>query len=248
MFIAVIGVCARSAAVFDVAGLELNFARGDLWRVITYICVPSAAIGVGYPCAAVHPAEADAPGWAILPVGPGHILTVPTRRISGIENPHAAEPASGHYWQAAWDARTLVEQAVGRPLPRDAIGMAINSAYARTQDQFHIHTGCAQPAVQAALRGDRERIGTEWTTLSLPLFGATYQVRRIEAAQLAEVNVVGLLPERLRSNPTTMARQTLVVIGATFDDGRDGYYVLNTQASRRASGNGEALLDFSCRT
>ena len=65
---------------------------------------------------------------------------------------------------------------------------------------------------------------------------------------MAEVNVVGLLPERLRSNPTTMARQTLVVIGATFDDGRDGYYVLNTQASRRASGNGEALLDFSCRT
>jgi CDP-diacylglycerol pyrophosphatase len=36
-----------------------------------------------------------------------------------------------NYWEAAWDARRFVEEGAHRQLPRDRIGMAINSAASR---------------------------------------------------------------------------------------------------------------------
>jgi CDP-diacylglycerol pyrophosphatase len=239
-----LGVYARALSPYV---FEHQFGRGDLWRVVNYLCVPAARIGLPYPCASVHPGNQDATGWAILPVGTAHVLTVPTEPVSGIESPVAQAPRSAQLWQAAWDARTLVEGDIGRKLPRSAIGLAINSAYARTQDQFHIHTSCVRPTVRDALEKQRDRIGPQWTRLLTPLEGVSYMVRRLDGADLGGGNIVDLLPAALRSNSATMARQTLVVVGATFDDGSDGYYVLNTQAGQHRVGDGESLLDFECR-
>jgi hypothetical protein len=45
-----------------------------------------------------------------------------------------------------------------------------------------------------------------------------------------------------------MAIQTVVVIGAVFRGGRDGFYILNDHADihTRDAGTGEELLDHAC--
>jgi len=246
--LATVCVYALSAPLFDVAAVEQSLGRSDLWRVVTYLCVPSARVGVAFPCAEVHLGDQGVGGWATLRVGTAHILTIPTDRVPGIESPAVQMPKSARYWQAAWDARSLVEADIGRNLPRDAIGLAVNSAFSRTQDQFHIHTACIKPAVRAALASEHGRIGPQWIRLHTPLNGINYMARRLDVAHLGDQNVVGLLPDPVKASEMAMARQALVVVGATFDDGTEGYYVLNTQATGSRSGDGEALLDFSCRT
>ena len=55
------------------------------------------------------------------------------------------------------------------------------------------------------------------------------------------------LARGLSSGKLSMANQTLAVIGATFDDGRTGFYLLTNDPS--AQGNivgAEALLDDRC--
>jgi CDP-diacylglycerol pyrophosphatase len=59
-----------------------------------------------------------------------HVIVVPTALISGIESPALLRENAPNYWEAAWDARRFVEEGARRPLPRDKIGMAINSALA----------------------------------------------------------------------------------------------------------------------
>jgi hypothetical protein len=81
-----------------------------------------------------------------------HVIVVPTTRISGIESPALLTENAPNYWEAAWDARRFVEEGARRQLPRDKIGMAINSAASRSQDQLHIHVACIAPKVAESLR------------------------------------------------------------------------------------------------
>jgi CDP-diacylglycerol pyrophosphatase len=242
-----LALAAYPVALLAATRLEHSLGRDDLWRVIAFVCVPASRIGIPFPCADVHVDPDGDFGWAVLPVAANHILTVPTKRIEGIESPAAQTPYSARYWQAAWDARQRLEVSHGQALPRQRYGLAINSAFARTQEQFHIHTSCVAPLVSAVLAKEHGHIGQEWTRLQTPIDGTHYMVRRLDQPGLVDQNIIDLLPEPVKTNPTDIARQTLVVVGATFEGGVDGFYVLNTQASGANRGNGEALLDFACR-
>ena len=93
-----------------------------------------------------------AEGVAILKdlVGVSQMLAIPTRRITGIEDPQMLEPDAPPVFADAWGAKDLVEARLGRALPREAIGLAINSQWARSQDQFHVHVDCvAIPVIKA---------------------------------------------------------------------------------------------------
>src|ERR1700738_2294496 len=78
--------------------------------------------------------------------------TVSTARISGIKSRALLRKNAPNYGEAAWAARRFVEEGARRQLPRDKIGMAINSAASRSQDQLHIHVACIAPKVAAYLR------------------------------------------------------------------------------------------------
>jgi hypothetical protein len=43
-----------------------------------------------------------------------------------------------------------------------------------------------------------------------------------------------------------MARQTIVVAGAKFRDGRNGFYVLTERSETNSGASGEDLLDYKC--
>jgi CDP-diacylglycerol pyrophosphatase len=219
--------------------------RRDLWRVIHYVCIPSARLGLPFPCSAVSSTDDD--GFAILPVAKGHILTVPTRRISGIESREIFDPSLPNYWAAAWNARRFVESDYQREFDRSDIGLAINSALQRSQDQLHIHTACLAAKTKAALAADSGRIGNSWTRLTTRIDGYKFQIMRIPAETLDKVNVFSLLPASIRDNPQAQGRYTIVVAGAWLEGRKPGFYVLMSHKGPFSTGHGEFLLDFSCR-
>ena len=225
--------------------------RGELWFVVHDMCLPAyQSIGVAFPCLEVNIANGLERGFVVLqtPSSAAHVLVVPTNRISGIESPALQSQDAPNYWQAAWDARRFVEQGARRQLPRDKIGMAINSAASRSQDQLHIHVSCIAPAVAEFLRRHQAEIRESWFPLRLRLAGHRFVAMKIESDSLAKVDPFKLLASGLPSEKLSLDRQTLAVIGATFRNGKSGFYFLanDTRASPRDTVSAEALLDDTC--
>jgi CDP-diacylglycerol pyrophosphatase len=225
--------------------------RNALWVVVNDICLPAyRGIGVAFPCAEINIAEGLDRGFAVLktPSSAAHVIVVPTIRISGIESPALLSENAPNYWEAAWEARRFVDDGAGRQLPRDKIGMAINSAARRSQDQLHIHVACVAPRVAEFLRRHQAEIHETWSFLSSALLGHRFAAMKVETDSLAHVDPFKLLSLGLPSGKFSMGSQTLAVIGATFADGRIGFYLLanDSGASPRAIVSAEALLDAKC--
>ena len=153
-----------------------------------------------------------------------------------------------NYWEAAWDARRFVEEGARRQLPRDNIGMAINSAASRSQDQLHIHVACIAPKVADFLRRHQAEIHNAWSFLTSALLGHRFAAMKVETDSLAHVEPFKLLNRGPPSGKFSMGSQTLAVIGATFGGGRIGFYLLANEsgASPRKIVSAEALLDDKC--
>lgn len=218
-----------------------------LWRVVHGLCVRDRRlIGLAAPCAYVDLKR----GYAVVndPEGRTQILLVPTRRLSGIESPELQRADSPNYWQYAWDARTYFERRVGRRVPRDDIGMAINSIYGRSQNQLHIHVDCVRRDVRQTLIARRDEIGDHWRLLGFDLAGIRFHARRVEGADLGPADPFKLLYQADAAARADMALQTLAVIGADFADGRSGFILLSARAkgTEDASNAAENLLDHHC--
>ncbi len=208
-----------------------------LWKIVHNLCVPhQERFGTPLPCAEVsrdHSILKDIRGAS-------QFLLIPTARISGIDDPLILMPAAPNYWQPAWDATRLVQALVNRPLPRDAMSLAINSAVTRTQNQLHIHVDCVRTDVRDALRMHRAKIGKTWTKFPEPLAGHTYYAMRLDTLVQPGGSPFQLLPGLLPPG-ANMAMESLVVVGATFDDGAAGFILLETR-----EGGGEELQDHAC--
>jgi CDP-diacylglycerol pyrophosphatase len=225
--------------------------RDELWFVVHDMCLPAyQSIGVAFPCLEVNIGDGVDRGFAVLqaPSSAAHIIVVPTTRISGIESPALQSETAPNYWAAAWDARRFVEQGARRRLPREKIGMAINSASSRSQDQLHIHVSCVAPAVADFLRRHHSEINGAWSPLRARLAGHRFWAMKVEAESLTQVDPFKLLMRAVPLNELSMGRQTLAVIGAAFRDGKSGFYLLanDTRASPRDIVSAESLLDDRC--
>ena len=126
--------------------------------------------------------------------------------------------------------------------------MAINSAASRSQDQLHIHVACVAPKVAESLRRHQAEIHEAWSSPSPALLGHRFAAMKVETDSLANVDPFKLLARGLPSGKFSMGSQTLAVIGATFGDGRTGFYLLANEsgASPRKIVGAEALLDDKC--
>jgi CDP-diacylglycerol pyrophosphatase len=213
-------------------------------------CGSLSNIGVAFPCAEVNIANGLDRGFAVLqaPSSAAHVIVVPTTRISGIKSPALQSENAPNYWEAAWDARRFVEQGARRQLLRDQIGMAINSAASRSQGQLHIHVSCIAPVVADFLRRHQAKIHEAWSPLRAKLAGHKFLAMKVETESLAQVDPFKLLARGITPNKLSMGRQTLAVIGATFRNGKSGFYLLANDpgASPRDTVSAEALLDDKC--
>ena len=218
-----------------------------LRRIVEGICVPAeVATSNPTPCRLVDLTR----HYAVLKdlQGATQYLVIPTDTVTGIESPAILAPDAPNYWEDAWEARRFMEESAGRPVPRDVVGLAINSEKGRTQNQLHIHIDCANADVVRTLQNNETLVRPAWQPFPVQLAGHSYLVMRIEAADLAMTNPFQLLADGVPGAKADMGDQTLVVIAATFRDGRDGFYLLDdhVDAARADYASGEELLDHSC--
>lgn len=241
-----------AAALVVLSALRTIAADPDaLWKIVHDRCVPNEQqTSQPAPCALVDLEGGADRGYAVLKdlVGVAQFLLIPTARLGGIESPELLAPDAPNYWDAAWQARRYVESRVQHELPRDAIGLAINSASGRTQAQLHIHVDCLRLEVRAFLRAREGEIGPGWSPPSFRLAGHPYRAMRIAGEALGGADPFKLLAEGVPGAKESMASQTLVMTGASFADGGDGFYLLADRADLLAGdrASGEELLDHDC--
>lgn len=210
-----------------------------LWTIIHDQCGPSAQ---HVPCLAYH----QAAGYALLKdiVGATQILLIPTARIAGIEDPQILNPDAPDYFQSAWKATRLVEALAHTALPSRDLSLAINSRFARTQNQLHIHIDCLKPDVAAQIHAHAAEIGDTWAPFPGIIGLTPYRAMRVFTLQQP-----GNSPFQLLARATQdMSQETLAIVGATSPDGEPEFILLETRYDPAIPGSGgaEELQDHSC--
>lgn len=236
---------AAALALLGVGGPARAAHPNALWRVVHDLCVPDMKLlGLPAPCLAVDLEQ----GVAVVPdLGdPTQILLTPTVRVAGIESPELLRPGAPNYWRAAWAARSRLEARAGRPVPREDVGLAINSVVGRSQDQLHIHIDCVDAGVRDRLAADASAFSRRWR----PWGGVRwrrYRVRLVRGEDLT-VDPFRLLAEGVPGARADMGVWTLALIGARLPDG-PGFFLLADRADPRTrdAGHGEEVLDHACR-
>ena len=186
------------------------------------------------------PCDRVSPDYAVLAdrKGGAHFLLIPTRTIAGLESPAILDAATPNYFAAAWDARDLLDAAMSRQIPRDAVGLALNPQRARSQDQLHIHIECLGPQAHRALAEAAPHLTDDWSTLYVALF--KYHALRIRGETLNEANPITIVARHVPDAGRPIGEYTLLLAGYTFKDG-PGFILL--------AGTGpaaELLLDSTC--
>jgi CDP-diacylglycerol pyrophosphatase len=245
----------RSVSIATCALLSLTpvcaLDRLALWNLVSNKCFPHfLASQDPAPCESIDLLDA-AKGTAILKdaIGATHFLAIPTRQVQGIESPEVLDLNAPNWFARAWNARRFVFARLGKTLPREAVGLAINSQLSRSQDQLHIHIDCIKVDVAKELVGARTGIGLNWSDSSLTLLGKTFAARQLNQPELDGLNPFHLVA----SGPATLSRwdmghATIVVVGATLPGGVEGFVLLAGHADAAAAdrGHGSDLLDRSC--
>jgi CDP-diacylglycerol pyrophosphatase len=194
------------------------------------------------PCKSVFlpDTRTESSGYALLEdrKGGAHYLLIPTQTMAGMESAELLDADMPNYFAEAWRARDLIAGFVGHEVPRTAIGLAINTAHTRTQDQFHVHIECLRQDVAASLRESAEQITNFWSPVMV--VGSTYQAQRIMGDGLEGSNLFELLANLKPDVRHHMGDYTLVVAGMQFKSG-PGFIVLTGTGP-----TGELLLDASC--
>src|SRR5262245_2634070 len=145
------------------------------------------------------------------PANPHNYLLVPSCRVSGIECPFISTSAAPNYWQDAWgEARPRVQFA--------NIGLGINAAIRREQDQLHIHMAGIHSGVQDQLNKYDSKITdnkANWKNQIVPIEGmdkgtpVTRSYRALRVANLSG-NLFALLLNNVVSQ-ADMGYQMMVV-------------------------------------
>ena len=221
---------------------EVNSGRDSLRQIVQDRCmVHWAEKQDAAPCERLFlPNRNGANGYALLAdrKGGAHYLLIPTQTMTGLESADVLDNDAPNYFAAAWTARDLITRYVGHPVPRTAVGLAVNTANARGQDQFHIHIECLRQDVVDALRASAEQIGDAWAPL--PVGDSTYQGMRVMGVSLEGTNPYDLLTKLKPGVRNQIGIYTLIVAGMQFKDGA-GFVVLTGTGP-----TGELLLDSSC--
>ncbi len=224
---------------------------GVLWMIVHDKCVPDQLQhGDPTPCARVALLNDGRGGFVVLKdlSGVAQHLVMPTDKITGIEDPQILAPTAPNYFAAGWAARSFIETRLKGHVPRDQLGVAVNSVYGRSQDQLHLHVDCLSFAVRDQLKADAPQITHRWSRQPLPIGGHSYYVRRIDGDDLSNVYPFQLLARDMPGAAREMGAWTLALAGETSSEGAPGYDLLAARAdpAKGDVGSSEDLLDHRC--
>lgn len=249
--VSVAAAAALAAMLFLPAATAGVFDPSALWKIVNGQCVPNQQQhGDPKPCVEVDLKNGAARGHAVLKDinGKTQYLVIPTARIVGIEAPELLAPDAPNYFAAAWEARRFVETALGHDLPRENVGLAVNSILARTQNQLHIHVDCIRADVRATLARLRSSIGDQWGPVSEPVGGHPYWAMRVMGPTLDGHNPFKLLADGIPKARANMKMRTLVVVGMQFEGDAPGFVLLTDRVNPLIFdfAAGARLEDHSC--
>jgi CDP-diacylglycerol pyrophosphatase len=245
-------VCALAVWLVAAAAPQALNPRDALWGLVHEECVPDQLHSHDpRPCVQVDLHDGIEKGFAVLKDmrGVTQFLLIPTARVPGIESPAVWASGAPNYFADAWEARKYIDEALHRTLPRDDVGLAINSIAGRSQDQLHIHVDCIRSDLQETLRQHQASMGSQWAPLDVSFAGHHYLVMWVPGESLGSNNPFRLLAQGLPGAEKNMGDRTLVVVGYTRTDGAAGFVLLEDQVNRgnQDFAHGEDLLDHSCR-
>jgi CDP-diacylglycerol pyrophosphatase len=216
---------AISVVIVSIGIYMLLHSRETLWRIVNTNCVPAAMAGQVSRCAEVLIAKGVHAGHVVFKDRNGALqyLLMPTKRVYGIEDPQLLAGDSPNYWASAWRARRWMELSNGATVPRDAVSITVNSAWARSQNQLHFHISCVRADLHTYLNG--QHFNEQWATLPGGWQGHPYEVKRVIAETLD-----GIKPfeDIAQGHADEMGRQAIAVIGATFEE-QHGFWILKTR-------------------
>ncbi len=247
--------CAGTPAVPPSAALPPPPAHAHgqvLWGIVHDKCVPDQMQhGDPAPCARVALLNDGRGGFVVLKDknGVAQHLLMPTDKITGIEDPQVLATGARNYFAEAWTARSYVEGRLHGHVPRDQIGVAVNSIYGRSQDLLHLHVDCLSFTVRDQLKADAPQIGRRWSRAPLTIDGHAYFVRRIDGENLSAANPFQLLAHDMPGASSEMGAWTLALVGETAPDGQGGYYLLAERAdpAKGEDASSEVTQDHDCK-
>lgn len=228
----------------------LSGGRDGLWRNVQQRCLAGAT--------ASHPdcAQVDRSRELVLykdAIGTSHYLVIPARPVTGVDDGKAWDGTGANPWAFGWEARGIVGQSLGKAVPDDMLGLAVNSQASRSQDQLHIHLDCISAAARAFVNGASGPIGTDWTSLRFD--GKPVHARFIPAAApVLSADPFALVggradePAASRASALPPDRGIFVTYGRDRQ-GRPGFFVVDQPVHAAAGSNGHAsdFLDRRCR-
>jgi CDP-diacylglycerol pyrophosphatase len=172
-------------------------------------------------------------GFAILkdnsPLKPHAYLLIPTQHIMGIESATILAPDAPNYFSDAWEERAYLINQFKVPLAWDMVGLAVNSAKERSQNQLHIHIDCIRSDIHNILRSQEDALDDHWSELKLAAPDHPYMIMKVVADSLDGLNPFRLLADGISGARENMDLETLVVVGAVFRDGKRGFYLLSSR-------------------
>ena len=184
-----------------------------LWNIVTRQCVPQFEKGEALipPCEHVDIAGGKDRGYVYFKdrIGVAQMLTLPIRRLTGIEEPALLEPDAPNYFAGAWAARAYVEAHLHRSLPREAVAISVNSMVRRSQDQLHFHVDCVDNDVATTLAEYKDRLDSQWRPMSVALEGRHYWARRLDSPDLSDISPFRLLADGVDGAKDRMGLWTL---------------------------------------
>ena len=239
-------------SIFAFVALLAEPAHADrmaLWKIVSLECVPHFEKGEASvpPCEHIDITGGKDRGYVDFKDqrGVAQMLTIPIRRVTGIEDPALLEPDAPNYFAGAWGARAYVEGHLHRSLPREAVAISVNSMVRRSQDQLHFHVDCVDNDVATTLAEYKDRLDSQWRPMSVALEGRHYWARRLDSPDLSDISPFRLLADGVDGAKDRMGLWTLVAIGATFAGGQPGFILLADDAET-GGGHGQDLQDKEC--
>ena len=219
-------------------------SRDVLWAALKTCVLAKRLANRTFPCLSVDLGDGERPGTAVLraPGEPTHSVLMPTDTVAGLEAPVLRGPRGAAYWRAALAARPFVADVFKGKLPLDAVGLAVNSARGRSQDQLHIHLDCLRPSVLAALKAQGRQIRRTWSRFPVALAGDRYFALRVPEAEAERFNPFAALHGLPGARPD-LHRTSFAAVATPPGDPEPGFILL---AYRAPSASAEDVMDHSC--
>ena len=225
--------------------------RHALWQVVRACVADYQTTGAPYPCLAVDLSGGVDRGAVVLrpPFGAPDTILSPTRAVVGVEDPWLQSPTAPNYFAAALQARAFVRKPDGSAPKLDEVALAANSRFARTQDQLHIHVGCASPRIRQALRllAASQKVG-DWTPIGA--LGPSSELWGMRAGRpnLDQIEPFRLAAQRFAAEDADLSRLTIAAVGMHVDDHDEmALLVVDDRGAENPDFPADEIVDSRCR-